>query len=208
MTYKITLPLIMVAALSACELPDESTLNRSDLRAFAADDIRASKLDFTPAADIPTGAATYTGHIRSDAIVNGESDYSILGLMDLDVTISSTATRDGSGRISGEISDINLIDNNNDSFDDQAFGGKLTISGDAREGRIDATATGVLDAVLDDTFSKQTSTWSLDMKGDFVTDVEDGDTITGTLTGGTTGTASDEYDVLLTGTGRFLGERE
>lgn len=208
MTYKFAFPLIAIAGLAACELPDENTLSRADLRAFSADDVRASGLDFTPAADIPTGAATYEGHIRSDAIVNGADDYSILGLLEMNVDISDTSSRDGSGRISGTISDINLFDDNDDGFEDQSFGGDLSVRGDAREGRIDATATGVLDAVLDDTLFEQTSTWSLELDGDFVTDADAADTIVGDISGGTTGAATDDYDVLLTGTGKFLGERQ
>jgi hypothetical protein len=84
----------------------------------------------------------------------------------------------------------------------------LTIRGDAREGRIDATATGVLDAVLDDVVVEQTSTWSLDLDGVFVTDVDAADTIVGNISGGTTGASTDDYDVLLTGTSKFFGERE
>ena len=208
MTYRIILPMIAAASLAACELPNENTLSRADLRAFSADDIRASALDFTPAADIPTGAAVYSGHIRSGAIVNGESDYNILGLMEMGVDISSTSTRDGTGSITGSISSVNLFDDLNDGFEDQEFGGTLSIAGEARDGRIDATATGVLDAVLEDTLFEQTSTWSLDLNGNFVTDFEAGDTVVGSISGGTTGAATDDYDVLLTGTSKFLGERQ
>ncbi|MCK0122565.1 hypothetical protein MWU61_18585 [Loktanella sp. F6476L] len=208
MTYKFALPFFAIAGLAACELPNENTLSRSDLTALSADDVRASRLDFTAATDIPTGSATYEGHVRSDAIVNGEDDYSILGLLEMGVDISATAGREGSGGIDGTISQINLFDDNNNGFEDQEFGGELTVRGDARDGRIEATATGVLDAVLDDVLMEQTSTWSLDLRGDFVTDFDDGDTIVGDVSGGTTGSASDDYDVTLTGTGKFFGERQ
>lgn len=207
MTYRIILPMIAAASLTACALPDKNSLNRADLRAFTADDTRAARFDPTPSADIPTGAATYQGHIRSDAIVNGEDDFSVAGLLDLRVDMSASPTRVGSGDVSGSISDINLFDDNDNGYEDQKLDGDLNISGTVREGRLGATATGVLGAVLSDTLFEQTSTWSLDLDGDFVDDAESADVITGRVTGGTIGRSTDEYDILLTGSGRFLGER-
>ncbi|MFT4701692.1 MAG: hypothetical protein ACI9ND_003330 [Yoonia sp.] len=207
MTYRIILPMIAAASLTACALPDKNSLNRADLRAFTADDTRAAGFDPTPSADIPTGAATYEGHIRSDAIVNGEDDFSVAGLLDLRVDMSASAARVGSGDVSGSISDINLFDDNDNGYEDQKLDGDLDISGTVREGRLGATATGVLGAVLSDTLFEQTSTWSLDLDGDFVDDAESADVITGRISGGTTGGSTDEYDILLTGSGRFLGER-
>lgn len=212
MTFRISISIIAMVGVAACALPEDNTLSRSDLAAFTADDERANNLSgplsFTPAADIPTGSATYEGHVRSDAIVNGEDDYSILGLLELEVNIRDTTTQVGSGSIRGNITELNLIDENNDGFDDQAFTRDLSINGTINGGRIDATATGVLGAVLDDTISEQTSTWSLDLDGDVKTDFEAGDTLTGSISGGTAGASSDEYDVLLTGGGGFLAERQ
>jgi hypothetical protein len=208
MTYRIVIPMIAAASLAACALPEKNTLSRADLRAFTADDTRAARFDPTPSADIPTGTATYEGHIRSDAIVNGEDDFSVAGLLDLRVDMSASAARVGSGDVSGSISDINLFDNNDNGYEDQKLDGDLDISGTVREGRVRATATGVLGAVLSDTLFEQTSTWSLDLDGDFVDDAESADVITGRVSGGTNGGSTDEYGVLLTGTGRFLGERQ
>ena len=210
MTFRISISLIAMAGVAACAIPEDNTLNRSDLAAFTADDVRANStaLSFTPAADIPTGAATYEGHVRSAAIVNGRDDFDILGLLELEIDISDTSTRDGTGNVRGTISDLNLFDDDNDGFDDQAFDGDLSISGSVDEGRIDATATGVLGAVLANTIIEQTSTWSLNLDGDIKTDFEAGDTASGSVSGGTTGAASDEYDVLLTGGGGFLAERQ
>ena len=210
MAFRIFISCTAIVGLAACELPDENTLNRSDLAAFTADDIRANStaLSFTPASDIPTGSASYAGHIRSDAIVNGEDDFSVLGLLELDIDISGTATRDGTGTVSGSITELNLFDDDDNGFDDQSFDGDLRISGNVDEGRIDARATGVLGAVLDDVLVEQTSTWSLDLDGDLRTDFEPADVASGRVSGGTTGTASDDYDVLLTGGGGFLAERE
>lgn len=208
MSFRISITCAAIAGLAACALPEENTLNRSDLAAFTADDLRANStaLSFTPAADIPTGSATYEGHVRSAAIVNGEDDYNILGLLELEIDISDTATRDGTGTVRGSITDLNLLDDNADGFEDQAFDGDLSIAGNVDEGRIDATATGVLGAVLDDVVVQQTSTWSLNLDGDVKTDFDPGDVVAGSVSGGTTGSASDDYDVLLTGGGGFLAE--
>jgi hypothetical protein len=211
MTYKFTLPLIAAAAsLSACAIPDDNTLNRSDLATFTADDRRANStaLSFTSASDIPTGSATYEGSVRSAAIVNGEDDYDILGLLALDIDISDTATRDGTGTVRGSITELNLLDDNDNGYEDQAFDGDLSIAGNVDEGRIDATATGVLGAVLADGLIEQTSTWSLDLDGDIKTDFEDGDVAAGSVSGGTTGRTSDGYDILLTGGGGFVAQRQ
>ena len=210
MSYRISITCAAIAGLTACALPEENTLTRSDFAAFAADDLRANStaLSFTPAADIPTGSATYEGHIRSEAIVNGEDDYNILGLLELEIDISDTATRDGTGNVRGSITELNLFDDNDDGFEDQAFDGDLNIAGNVDEGRIDATATGVLGAVLDDVVVEQTSTWSLNLNGDVKTDFDAGDVVAGRVSGGTTGAASDGYFVLLTGDGGFVAERE
>ena len=195
MTYRIILPMIAAASLAACALPEKNSLNRADLRAFTADDTRAARFDPTPSADIPTGAATYQAHIRSDAVVNGEDDFSVTGLLDLRVDMSASPTRVGSGDVSGSISDINLFDDNDNGYEDQKLDGDLNISGTVREGRLGATATGVLGAVLSDTLFEQTSTWSLDLDGDFVDDAESADVITGRVSGGTIGGSTDEYDI-------------
>lgn len=208
MTRRFTLPLIAFAGVTACALPEDNTLSRSDLAASVADESVARQLSFTPAADIPTGTATYAGHVRSAAIVNGEDDYDLLGQLDLEVDISATATRDGSGSVRGSITDLNLFDDNNNGFDDQALDGDLSVSGNINEGRFEANATGVLGAVLDDVIIEQTSTWSVNLSGDVRTDLEPGDVISGTVNGGTTGTASDDYDITLTGGGGFVVERD
>lgn len=210
MFFRLSIPLVTLASLAACELPQDNTLSRSDLAAFTADDLRANSnaLSFTPAADIPTGSATYAGHVRSPAILNGEDDYDILGLLDLEIDISETATRDGTGSVRGTISDLNIFDDNDNGFEDQSFDGDLTIVGNVDEGRIDATATGVLGAVFGDVLTQQTSVWSVNLDGDIKTDFEAGDTAAGIVTGGTNGTASNDYDITLTGGGSFLAERE
>lgn len=208
MTFRFPITLITLTGLAACALPAENTLSRSDLRAFTADDERAASLAFTPAADIPTGSATYEGHVRSAAIVNGEDDFDIAGLLELNIDISDTATRDGTGEITGSITQLNLFDDNDDGFDDQEFDGELSVSGRASEGRLNANATGVLGAVLSDTVIQDTSQWSIALDGDLRDDFESADVATGAVSGGTSGAATDDYAVTLTGGGRFYAERQ
>ena len=210
MTLRFSISIVALAAVAACAIPEDNTLTRSDLAAFTADDLRANSnaLSFTAPEDIPTGTATYEGHLRSAAIVNGEDDYDVLGLLALEVDISDAAAREGSGSIRGSITELNLFDDNDNGFEDQTFDGDLSISGTVNAGRIDATATGVLGAVLDDVIIEQTSTWRIDLDGDVRTDFEDGDTISGTVNGGTTGGATDDYSVTLTGGGGFVAERD
>jgi len=195
-----------IALLSACATPEEATISRADVRAFAADDTRADALDFTPTANIPTGTATYNGHIRSDAIINSEDDYIVAGDLELNVDIADTATR--SSNITGAITNVNVLDNNNDGFDDQRLRGELTLSGDASEGNIDAKAIGVLSGVFEDTIGDPSATWELDLNGRFRDDFENADVVSGRVSGGTQDEFSDDYDVTLIGTGRFYGERD
>jgi hypothetical protein len=208
MMFRIPLLLSAVAALSACALPEETTLNRADFRAAEADDAFARTLDFTPEADIPAGQATYDGHVRSDAIVNGEDDFKVLGDLELSVDIAEAGSRAGTSDVTGSISNLNLFDDGNDGFDDQGLDGSLTLSGRTEGGRIDATATGVVEAVVADSLSPQRATWELTLDGDFRDNFENADIIAGGVTGGTVGGGSDDYDLRLTGNGRFFGERD
>lgn len=196
------------ATLAACALPDETTLNRADLRAAQSDDNFARTLAFTDVEDIPAGTATYQGHIQSEAIVNGEDDFSVLGDLTLTVDIAGSGSRAGSGDVEGLIDNLNLFDDGNDGFDDQGLGGTLTVAGNTDGGRLDATATGVIDAVVADTLTTQSATWELDLDGDFRDNFEPADTIAGGVTGGTVGGGSDDYDLRLIGSGRFYGERD
>lgn len=202
------LTLFALPLLAACELPDETTLNRADFRAAEADDAFARGLDFTPEENVPAGSATYNGQIYSEAIVNGTPDFKILGELAMTVDIAGSGTRAGTGDVGGTITNLNLFDDANDGFDDQGLDGDLTISGRTEAGRIDATATGVIGAVVADTISQQTATWELGLDGDFRDNFESGDIVAGSVTGGTVGGTSDDYDLRLTGSGRFYGERD
>lgn len=205
-TPRLAACLATTVLVSACALPDENTLNRADYRAAEADDAFARTLPFTEIADIPGGSAVYEGHIRSEAIVDGRGDFKVLGDLAIDVDIAETGSRAGTSDITGRISNLNLFDDAEDGFDDQALDGDLIISGRTEAGRIDATAKGVVGAVLADGVSGQTATWSVDLDGDLRSNFENADVVAGSATGGTIGSASDQYDLTLIG-GRFYGER-
>ena len=204
----IALTLIALPFLAACETPEKTTLNRADFRAAEADDAFARTLDFTPEENVPAGVATYNGHVQSEAIVNGVPNFKVLGDLAMTVDIAATGTRAGSGDVGGTITNLNLFDDANDGFDDQGLDGDLTIVGTTEAGRIDATATGVIRAIVTDTPTQQTATWELGLDGDFRDNFESGDVVAGGVTGGTVGGTSDDYSLRLTGSGRFYGERE
>lgn len=205
-TPRLAACLAATAFVSACALPEENTLNRADFRAAEADDAFARTLPFTEIADIPGGNAVYEGHLRSEAIVDGQGNFKVLGDLLLEVDIAETGSRTGTGEITGRIDNLNLFDDAEDGFDDQALDGDLVLSGRTEGGRIEATATGVVGAVLADGVSGQTAEWNVDLDGDLRSNFENADVIAGSASGGTTGSASDQYDLTLTG-GRFYGER-
>lgn len=204
MTYKFVFPLAAIAGLAACELPEENTLSRSDYRAFQADDDFARSLAITPADAIPTGTATYEGHIRSDATLEGQTGYQILGLLEMDIEISDTSSIAGAGDINGSITEVNLLDNRDDGFEDQSFNGALTVNGRVSQGQIDARADGLLTGVLSD-IGSDTADWDLTLEGNLRDST--GEVATGSVFGGTDG-ANDTYDIQLLGGGRFYAERD
>jgi len=196
--------LLAATGLAACATPDENTLTRADLRAAEADVAFAESLAFTPIADIPVGQATYTGSVSGDVIVNGEDDFSLLGDLVLDIDIAEAGRETGRNNISGTIDNLNLFDDGNDGFDDQRLSGDLRVSGRADSGRIDATATGLVTAVITDTLSEQRAAWELDLNGDFLG--SDGSVILGDVSGGTTEDVTNDYALRFDGPGDFFGE--
>lgn len=203
-TFMILTPIVFAAA---CASPKANTATRADFRAAEADGAFADTLDFTPVDQIPAGSATYRGNIYSDAIVQGVDDFKVLGDLELSLNFSDDAARAGSSNISGTIDNLNLFDDASDGFDDQGLSGSLAVSGRAEAGRVEATATGVIGAVVADTFGEPTATWQLDLDGDVYDNFENGDVIAGDVTGGTTGAPTDDYTLVLTGDGGFYTER-
>lgn len=204
---RMTLVVLLPLGMAACAVPEENTLSRADFRAAEADVAFAEALAFTPAERIPGGEATYAGNIYSEAIVQGADDFKVLGDIELTLDFSDVAGREGSSDIEGRIDNLNLFDDAENGFDDQGLSGSLTVNGRAEGGRIDATATGVIGAVVTDGVGDQDAIWRLDLDGDVRDNFENGDVISGDVTGGTVGGATDDYSVILTGDGGFYTER-
>jgi hypothetical protein len=172
----------------------------SDFNTAVADDKRAGLLDETASNVIPYGRATYDGHIRSSAIINDDAGFDVIGDLELEVDINSRSSFAGRNPVTGSISDVTVIDRETDDLL-VPLAGTLDIRGDSTLGEIEATATGVLSRNRDDA-----ANWSIDLDGSFRDDFTRADTIAGTVNGGTSGGLRDDYDVELTGNGRFSGE--
>jgi hypothetical protein len=175
----------------------------ADFNAAVADDKFGANLFETPSNRIPYGTATYDGHVRSSAIIENQSGYDVIGDLRLDVDINSRSTFAGRNPISGTITDVTVIDRQS-ANGLIPLSGTLSISGDTTSGEIEATAIGDLTR---DRISApdETAEWSIDLDGSFRDDFFTADTVAGTATGGTSGGVRDDYDVELTGNGRFNG---
>ncbi|MBB5720724.1 hypothetical protein FHS72_000328 [Loktanella ponticola] len=172
--------------------------NVADFNAAVADDKRAFGLPETSVSRIPYGNASYDGHVRSSAIIENQAGYDVIGDLALDVDINSRSTFAGRNPITGSITDMTVIDR-------QArnrlipLEGRLDIRGDSTSGLIEATAIGDLTR----SNTNDTARWAIDLDGSFRDDFTTADTVTGAASGGTTGGSRDDYNVELTGNGRF-----
>lgn len=180
----------------------DPAFNAADFNAAVAEDKRAAGLNETPSSAIPFGRATYDGTIRSSAIINDDSGYDMIGDLALEVDINSRSSFAGRNPISGTITDLTVIDRERDDRA-TALLGTLDIDGDSTSGEIEATATGTL--ARERSGTDDLADWRIDLDGSFRDDFDRADTIAGTVGGGTTGGRSDDYDVELTGNGRFVG---
>lgn len=176
--------------------------NAADFNVAVADDKRAAGLSETPSSVIPFGRATYDGTVRSSAIINDDGGYDVIGDLALEVDINSRSSFAGRNPVRGTITDLTVIDRQRN---DQATAliGTLDIDGDATLGEIEATATGTL--ARERSGRDDFADWAIDLDGSFRDDFTRADTIAGTVNGGTTGGSRDDYDVDLTGNGRFVG---
>lgn len=181
--------------------PTAPAFSAADFNVAVADDERAASLAETPSSVIPFGRATYDGTVRSGARINDDGGYDIIGDLTLDVDINSRSSFANRNPISGTITDLTVIDRERDDRA-TALIGTLDIDGDSTLGEIEATATGSLARERDGRDDE--ADWAIDLDGSFRDDFARADTITGTVNGGTTGGNRDDYDVDLTGTGRFV----
>ena len=178
-----------IAALSACDTPTPPTITQADVLAAQTEVTRVGALSITANADLPPGSATYAGQLG--AVVTGDEDGSILGDMSIIVAFDT-------GTIGGTVDNINIIDD--DGIPNQLLGGNLTIAGSESNGSLSATASGSLTAVGDISI-RGSSDVTLAMLGDTRTDVTNGDTVSGVITGGF---SSGDFELTAT-SGSFYG---
>lgn len=176
----------------------------ADFNAAVADDKFGAGLAETASNRIPYGSATYDGHVRSSAIIENQGGYDVIGDLELDVDINSRSSFTGRNPITGTITDVTVIDRETANAL-IPLSGTLDITGDTVSGEIEATAVG--DLRRDRAGRRdEIAEWSIDLDGSFRDDFTTADTIAGTATGGTSGGLRDDYDVELTGNGRFYGQ--
>lgn len=185
--------------------PLSPAFNDADFRAAVADDQRALLLEETRPDRIPTGRATYDGHIRSGALVNGQDGYDLIGDLRLDVDINTRQPIAGRNPVDGSITDLTLIDRFSGDRA-EALAGRLSIDGDTTNGEIAATATGTL--ALDRLGSQldDEARFAIDLDGSFRNDFGTADVASGDISGGTTGSRSNDFDLEILDGGRFYAE--
>jgi hypothetical protein len=176
----------------------------ADFNTVVADDTRAVDLYETPSDRIPYGRATYDGHVRSGAVIESQSGYDVVGALELEVEINSRSSFADRNPVTGQISDVTVIDRQSGDLL-IPLSGTLDIQGGSALGEIEATAIGDLTRERNGS-ADEAAQWSIDLDGSFRDDFTTADTIAGTATGGTIGGGRDDYNVTLTGDGRFYGE--
>ncbi|WP_342077055.1 hypothetical protein [Yoonia sp. SS1-5] len=178
-----------LAAVAACATPNPPTVTSRDVDRAFVEAARVSALPVTAPIDVPTGTVTYDGQIGAD--LSGDTLGSIVGDMRMDVGFASN-------RISGSISDINLIDQS--GRPDQRLGGTLQIAGVENSGALDAGASGEISAV-DNNGQALEADMFLDLRGSVRDDRGFGDAVYGSVTGEARG----DFDIDVDGV--FFGER-
>jgi len=185
--------------------PQTPAFNAADFRAAVADDQRAQFLDETNPNNIPLGRATYDGHIRSEALVNGADGYDIIGDLRLDIDVSTRQPIAGRNTVDGAISGLTLIDRfEGDAA--EALDGRLSIAGDVTSGEIEATARGTIARDRLGSRFDDTSQMAITLDGSLRDDFRLGDVATGDIGGGTTGDSRNDFDINLVGEGQFYAE--
>lgn len=189
--FRVLAAVSAASLVAACDSPTPPTITPGDIAAAIAERNRVAALPATALADLPTGSVRYDGNVYSNAIIDGEIGYSILGDMAMNVNFAG-------GGVSGVVDNINLIDN---GVPDQLLGGDLRISGATANGGISAVANGRIDAVGSDLPFRGASDIRLNMTGT-VRDDGPGTAVYGNVTGGSIGDS--DFDVTLIG-GTFFG---
>lgn len=188
------IPVIALTTLVACGDPKPLSSDRADFDEAELDNDVAFLLDPTPVEDIPNGSATYEGQFTSDATINQDTGYLLVGDVELTADFGASRAVD----LEGEIDNINLIDRfDSDRQNSQELRGSLDIDGVTRLGEVNGNATGELTAVLNNDGFLRTSDVDLDLDGRVVGN--DGQTIFGTIDGEGRG----GFDLELIGRSEF-----
>lgn len=162
----LTVSVLAVAMLAACDSPTPPTMTEADLIGAEAAARRAAGLTVTPSNELPRGTVDYSG--RFGAQVWDAVDGTIVADMDLTVAFARDT-------VSGSIHNINFFDD--DGRPDQLLGGQLAITGTEDNGALAMTAQGRLDGV--EGRMRGNTNVHLNMAGDVRTDAAAGDTISG-----------------------------
>ncbi len=188
MKFLFPLSVAGIALLSACASPTPPTISEDDAAAINAEADRVGALPDTAIADLPPGSASFVGHAGGP--VTGDVDGAVIADMTMDVEFAANT-------ISGTIDNVNYLDE--DDVPEQLLGGSLTIAGTEADGLLVATATGTLTAVGEESI-RGSSSVTLNLNGNVLTDVSNGDTVFGDLDG----SGSGDFDITLTD-GVFYG---
>lgn len=184
MNIKLTTACVALVGLTACEsavAPTQGIVEYNAARvSYATLRTEPLALPNTP----PTGSFTYDGKFTSNATINDEGGYSIIG----DVAMTVGFLTDN--RVTGQITDINLIDRatpeSNQRFtagDGTTDAAVLNITGSYGGTTISATAAGEMGAVLTSSAFESQTRMNMQLDGNVRTDTSVSDTITGTATG-------------------------
>jgi hypothetical protein len=184
---RTTSTLIALAALTACATPNPPSVTAADVDRSFADARALSLAPFTDTIDLPRNEATYRGAIGAD--VSGDINGSIQGEMTMNVYFDD-------GDIDGAVRNINLIDQ--DGRPNQRLDGHLDIQGFEDNGRLDAFASGDLEAVDNGGFIVDTNVL-LQLDGDVVDDRGLGDGVFGSARGNGVGDINFDVDGVFYG---------
>jgi hypothetical protein len=189
MRIALVIPVVAAAAvLAGCEATPPS-ITTGDIADFYETAAAAEALPTTAIGDLPSGTVTYSGQFGSDATVEGNTDYAMIGDMEMRVFF-------GAQDVDGRIDNINLIQN---GIPQQEMDGYLNIDGNAVNGVIVADAEGTLYRVVAN--KTELAFTELELLGTVQTGLTDGDVISGTVTGGGSG----QFTFVLQDGGVFYG---
>lgn len=170
MTPRLT-ALALLIPLAACGGGLPPSIDAAGIETDRLTGIRFNKLAHTAPADLPAGAARFSGRLGSQ--ITGDYDGRMIGDLDLRIDFDTNS-------LSGDVSNINITDR--DGEPTQRLGGRLDLSGATRDGVVDAQASGTV-RILDDNDITRRADLALALDGHIRTQDDDGDAVAGTMTG-------------------------